>query len=436
MKAHNTSIAELEPGDFLTSGDYEIFKGILASQQVLDLQYLSRVMQKDLRYLSEILRKMKLSSFNIKKQVQKGSQKHQYHLIWQILAIASIFFGIGLYIESIFLFVTSIPSQGYYTFIAAFGLVLIPYFLYYRRGLQWVLPPKPVVQYVTAFKSSQEIDAFLQKIQELESKKKIVLEQQGPKQKRYYLSFQVAALIGLVDGIIFIAFGIWFGYRQIITSFQPFAFALFVPGVILIIIPCYYYSYFRGDSLIQAVYELEKHFQESLPVYNSLLNILAAEGNVMLLKDLEARSIKGKLKEILATFSSEGRRKFQWWRQRPVMNGLFNAYAAQFPSEIIHYIPSLGILVKPIKGDAPAQLEEWQMDLFRGITNLERRIDISRFLRLAEIPRRNFMGALYKIIASGSVEVDLKGDIIEFRDENQLNQMISQLQVEFQAWKT
>ncbi len=442
MKAHNTSIAELEPGDFLTGEDYQIFKGILASQQVFDLQQLSVVLQKDLRYLSEIFDKLDLSLFNIKKQVQNPDRKHRYRSLWYVLGAVSVILGCLLIAWSVNLFIVAIQTQtqtDVYTFVyyqfTGFALIIATYYLFNRKGMKGAIPQKPVTQYMTAFKSRAEIDSFIAKIRVLEDRKKNEVQLQQPVQKRYYLVYQVAALIGLVAGISLIGWGLWSGINQLIAHLPPANLLYALVGGICIIIPAMYKSYFRGDGLWQIARNLEKHFHECIPAYNSLLNILMSGGNVVPLKDLDVRPFKVSMKETLATFSSEGRRKLQWWRQRRYVGNMIATYDAQFPPEIIHYIPSIGVLVRPIKGDAPAQLEDWQMNLFRGIMYLDRRVDISYFLKLAAIPRRNFLGALYKIIASGTIEVDLKGDSIEFRDENQVNQMISQLQQEFQAWK-
>ncbi len=39
-------------------------------------------------------------------------------------------------------------------------------------------------------------------------------------------------------------------------------------------------------------------------------------------------------------------------------------------------------------------------------------------------------------LASGTIKLDIKGEAIEFHDEDQVNALITQLQREFQQWTT
>ncbi len=67
MKTHNASYSDLEEGNFLTPDDYNILKGILSSKQGMDLSEVAVVLQKDPRYLLEILNQIDLNAFHIKR---------------------------------------------------------------------------------------------------------------------------------------------------------------------------------------------------------------------------------------------------------------------------------------------------------------------------------------------------------------------------------
>ncbi len=288
-------------------------------------------------------------------------------------------------------------------------------------------------QFMTDFKSPEEITAFLTKVQELEIQKKAAVQKKPSSQKEYYLGRRIGTPIAILLGIFLFPYAIFLGISQLQARAEPWGFALIMVSLIIIITAIGVYAPFFGSGLKQTLERRGDYLSRSLAVYENLLNLLISRGNVAYLKQFNLQGLKVNPIEILATFSTQGRGKLNWWNKRASKSrgGFYG-----LPTDIIHYIPSIDLLIRPTSESIPTELQEWQLDLFRGMMYIDNRIDIPRFTKLAQISHRYFLRALYSIVASGTVKFEIKEGSITFQDEDQVNAVISQLQREFQQWST